>query len=134
MAVSKKKPAYKWPKTPGGLIDRAYRLRLQRQILSKQVEAIKSEEAAIKEFLIQTVKKSRLQGAKGREAQFSFKPIERPVIEDFDKICKWQVSKGGIIIVQRRLSEDTINQLWADKRKIPGVGVYDDFKFSLTKV
>jgi len=125
---------YRWPKTVGGQVDRLYRLREERQALSKRVDLLKKEESALKEHLIQSISKERLQGARGRTAQFNFKPISRPTIEDMVRVCRWQVTKAGVIVLQRRLNEATVNALWEDGKATPGIGTFDDIKVSLTRL
>lgn len=125
---------YKWPKTSGGLVDRAFKLRTERAELQKKVDALKKEETAIKDHLVKTISKSNLQGIKGKIAQLSYKHIERPTIEDIEKVIKWQASAKGTVIMQRRLNEATIREIWADGKQIPGIGVFDDITISLSKV
>lgn len=127
-----KQPTYKWPKTMGGQVDRLYKLREQRQVLTKQVNQIKAEETALTEYLIGQNTKEHLQGAMGRVAKLSLTPKVVPTLEDKLAALRW-AARRKIFIFQSRLSEGVINELWQDGKEIDGVGQFDTIKTSLTK-
>jgi hypothetical protein len=113
--------------------------RNQRLALDKQVESLKSREAALKEHLIQKLPKSQASGISGLLARVTIGSKTKPVAADWDKIHKYiaanyKKNPGVFALLQRRLGEETIQEMWKNGTKVPGIEPMDIPTVSINKV
>lgn len=121
---------YAPPKNPALCADEFYRLREQRLALQKQVDAIEAMESACREHLINTLPKSEASGIAGKLCRVAVENKEIVRITDWDAfwgfiVAEYKKNKGVGGILQRRVNEKMVQELWANKRKVPGAEAMD---------
>jgi len=124
----------KIPKTIGPAIDKLYRLREQRLEAQKGVEKIKAQEHELRQHLLVEFGKQKINGSKGRVASVNLSSKKVPSLKDWGKLCKHIQKTGDFALLSKKVSAAYARELWDDGKKIPGVQVFNDTTFSLTKV
>lgn len=125
---------FKFPKTIGACADRLYTLREERLKQQKLVDAIEAEEKALKEHIIQTLPKSEATGASGKVANVKVVPKTVPQVEDYDKFYAYVAKNKRFDLLQRRLNDKAIQDMWEAKKQVPGVKAFNTCTVSCTKV
>jgi hypothetical protein len=131
--------AIKLPKTLAQCADKLYEVRQQRLALSKQVEAMEREEAALREHLIANLPKSQASGIAGKIARASVETKTVVQVEDWDKLYGYMVkqygkNKGIFSLLQRRVGDATVKEMWAAGKEVPGCKPFDVPVVSLNKL
>lgn len=126
-------PQYKWPKTNGGLADRLYTLRQARIELERQAGKMEEEEKALKKWIIDVFTRDGLTAAKGKFGSASTQEVEVPVYEDDVKFYAYLKRTGDFHLLQRRLNDTAIREMWAKKKVVPGIGSFKITKVSVNK-
>jgi hypothetical protein len=130
MGVSK----LKVPKTLGGYPDLLKQVQEHRYELQRQVKALKSFETELKNQFVRVLPKGTT-GVDGKAYHLGTAQTVIPIAEDWEKIEAWILKKSkDFAVLQRRLGQGHIEDLWKAKVKVPGVGEFKDIAFSLTKL
>lgn len=119
----------KIPKSPALCADKLYLTRKERLVIQKDVDALQALETAIKNYFIDNLSKSDATGIAGKVARVQINPSTIPIVEDWGAFGRYIKKTGQIGLLQRRLNEEAIKELWADGVEVPGVT-----KFNLKKV
>lgn len=108
--------------------------REQRLICDKQAAAVKERESACSAALIEHLPKSDATGAAGKSwlARVVTKP--KAVLDDFDALWTWATKNKRSDMLQRRLNEAAVKELWDAGKAVPGVGKIEVATVSLSKV
>ena len=124
----------KIPKTLGACADRLYEVRQKRLDQQKVVDALASEEAALKEHIINSLPKSEASGVAGKLCRVSVvtKPI--PQIKDWDALYKYVKKTGAFELLQRRLADAAIKDRWEAGKTVPGVEAFNVVSVSINKL
>lgn len=136
-APKPKKPTAppKIPATVGAAIDLLYRTRERRKLLEAEAGAIKSDESAIEDAIFAKFAKQDLEGARGKLANASVSSSDVPTLEDWDAFAKYlRKHPDDLDLLQRRLSLEAVRARWADKKTVPGVGLFTKIRLHLTKL
>lgn len=131
--ATKKRRSKAIPKTLGGCADRLYELRAERQELNREVKEIEALESAIKEKLIEELPKSQAEGVTGKTARAMIKSKAIGHVTDWGKLYDHIRRKKDFSLLQRRLSDASVQDQWESGKKIPGVEPFTVLKVSLTK-
>lgn len=131
MAVEPK--PYKFPKTFGACADRLHVLKTLRLAEQKKVDAIEAEENALKAHVIDNMPKSD-GGAVGKTHKVLIIKKLVPRVENWDDFYKFVKKTGRFDLLQRRLGDAAILEMWDSKKKVPGVIEFQNITLSLTKV
>jgi hypothetical protein len=118
---------YKFPKALGACADRLYELREKRLAAQKLTDEIDAEEKAMKEHLISTLPKSKASGVAGKFVRVTVVTKTVPRVDNWDKFYGFVKKTGRFDLMQRRLSDAAITEIWEAGKKIPGV---DSFKYA----
>lgn len=110
--------------TIGKAIDEIAALQKKRDEISAKLAAVEKLISEKKEKLLARVKKSELNGAKGRLGAAFVQEEDVPTIEEFDKVWAWAKKTNALDIFQKRLSSVAVRERWAAGKKIPGVGTF----------
>lgn len=133
--MSTKKKTYKFPKSMAVCADKYYELLQKRLALQKEVTAIKAEEKAYKQYLIDNVPKSQATGVQGKVARAVIVTKEEPFVNDQDAFRKYMNrTKRFDLAYNLRPSAPAIREMWEDGRDIPGIDKFNVVTVSLTKV
>lgn len=125
----------KTPASLGAQIDKLWLLREKRLKVDKESEKLKSEEYALKQKLIKLYKQDDLNGARGKLGSASIDKKDYPTIkaEDWDKTYAYIKKNNAFELLQRRINEGAVRELWALGKQIPGVGKFTDIKITVSR-
>jgi hypothetical protein len=130
-------PKFRLPATLAGCADRLYELRTQRLALQKQVDALASEEAFLRDYLIENVPKSEATGIAGKLCRVTVVTKEVPQVADWDAFYA-AIKKGkgteGFALLGRSISKAAIEERWAAGKQVPGVEPFQVVTLSVNKV
>lgn len=124
----------KIPATIGAAIDLLYRTREERKLLEAKAATIKEAESTIEDAIFAKFKKAELDGARGKAAQASVSSSDVPTLEDWEKFEAYVIKTKSLDLLQRRVAVEAIRARWAEKKVVPGVGVFTKVRLHLTKV
>jgi len=122
------------PKTLGACVDRLYELKHEIAEMNKQVAALKSERYELKERLIAELPASEAMGIAGKAASATIVIKPKPTVGDWEKFYAYIKRRNAFHLLQRRVSEPAIRELWEDNKAVPGVEVFQDKDVSLKKL
>jgi hypothetical protein len=123
----------KMPKTFGACADLLYETREKRLAVSKQVEALEKEESEIRAYLIDNLPNADT-GAAGKLARVERYTKVVPKAEDWEKVYGWVKKTGRFDLLQRRLNDKAVAEMWENKKTVPGVEPFTVVAISLKKV
>lgn len=119
--------------TLGAVVDKLYELKQERAERQKTVDAVKKAESAVEQYLIDTMPKSDQSGVIGRTAKAVIITSKKPSVTDWDKVYAYIKKNNRFDLLQKRVSDTAVKELWDDGKDVPGVDVYNAKKISLTK-
>ena len=117
----------------GKLVDLLWTLAQERKLIEAQAAVVKKEEDRIEEFLMQTLKKSDLNGLRGTLAQVSVTHSVFPQFVDWDLFYKFVVKHDAFGLLQKRASVGAFKERWDAGEKIPGVEQFTKVGLSVKK-
>lgn len=123
----------KFPKTIGEAIDQLYGMREARLDLSKKVDEMKSQEAALSEYITTQFEKSKIDGAKGDIATAAIKRSVSAKVEDWDKFVGYVVKNKAFDLLHRRVTVEAAKARWTEGKEIPGVSQIPVESLSVSK-
>lgn len=134
--------AFKPPKTLGECADLLYTTKNERLAQQKVVDAFEKKENALKDYIIETLPKSKANGVAGHLARVTLEKKDIPRPEDWSKIYAQVVKNylaeikkksgqedGAFALLNRALNASAVGDVWAAKKEVPGV-----IKFTVIKV
>lgn len=131
-----KKPLLKsqYPKNIKGIIDKLAQIQATKEFYTKIAGEFTACERDFEEYVINTFKKSELEGAKSGSLQLSISKRDVPTPKDWKKIWAHIKKTGETDLVQQRLSSTAVRARWKDNKIVPGVDKFTKIGISLTKV
>ena len=121
------------PKTFGACADKLYALQEERAKLNRQAEAVEAHEKAIKAYLIEKLPKDDT-GAAGHVARVEKYVKVVPRADDWDKIYDHIRKTGNFALLQKRLGETAIKEIWDENKNVPGIVSFQLYAISVKKV
>lgn len=121
------------PKSLGACADLLFDLREKRLKAERQVEAMRSEEARLKDHIINALPKGDT-GARGRHHQVAVVTATVPRVVDWDRFHQYIKRTGAFELLQRRVADAAVAERWDDRKTVPGVEPHTIVKVSLTKI
>ena len=94
---------------------------------------IAAKETALKEYIINNLPKSDT-GSQGKTHRVSVVTKIVPQVEDWEKVYTYITKTKNFQLLQRRLSDAAVEEIWESGKKVPGVGTFNVVKISLTKI
>ena len=125
------KKTIKLPKSPAACADMLYKTREARLKLQKDVDKLQAVETALNEFFRTNLPKNQT-GVSGRIANVQTRNETIPQVEDWDAFYKHIKKTGQFELMQRRVSTAAVEERWAAKKTVPGVGKFNVVKVSCT--
>ena len=130
---------FKLPKTLAACADLLYTTQQKRYALDKQSDAMKAEEAQLREHLINNLPKSDATGVAGSIARASISIKEVVQVKDWEgvyaHILKNAKKDPGVwSLLQKRVGDKAVKEVLESGKKIPGVELMDVKTVSLNKV
>lgn len=120
--------------TIGKLIDRLYVLRTRRLEASRKVDEMKERELALQEEIQASLKKSKLEGAKGVLASVSISRSTVAAVGDWGEFHAYIAREGAFDLLQRRVNDAAFRARLEDGVAVPGVSPVEVLKLSVNKV
>ncbi len=135
MAKAKTAPKnYKFPKDLGKCLKRLAELKKLAEIAEAKAQPINQEDAALREHLMATFKKSELKGATGSGIALSLTSTPCPSLEDWAAFYKYAKLKGNEDLLQHSVNTPAWRERIEAGKKIPGVKVFDRVSISVRKI
>ncbi len=127
------------PKTLAACADELYQTRQARLAIEKEAETLKARETQLREHLINTLPKSQASGIAGSVARASIESKTIYQVKDWGLVHEYIRKNAGKnpgvwALLQRRLSDSTVKEMWEGGTKVPGTEPYELKTVSLTKV
>jgi len=134
--AAKVKPM-KFPDTLGACVDLAYQAREKRLKRSREVEAelevLKAQETAINDHIINSFKKSDIEGAKGKLATASIDTLVVADVQDWEKVFSWVTKTKSWDMLTHKLNDKAYRARLEAGEKVPGVVKFNKVKLYLNK-
>lgn len=126
------------PKEQGKWPDLLNDLKTQRLELQRQADAIEAQEKELKQKIIDTLPKSSATGIIGKAYQVKVIEKDIPQVDTendgWAKVQAYVKKTGNFDLLQRRLNDGLIRELWEAGKQVPGVKLFKAKTVSLTKV
>lgn len=117
----------------GILADRLYETRQQRLELQRQVKALEAEESELKSYFLEQLPNIEATGVQGNYACVTLSASTVPTVRDWGAIYSYIYERKAWHLLQRRLNEAAIKEMWQDGGQIPGIEGFEVQKISVTK-
>lgn len=124
----------KLPKSPAACADLLYQTRKDRLELQHKIDDLAELETALKEFFINSLPKSQASGIAGKVARVQLGAKIVPQVADWPAFYKYVKKNDAFYLMQKRLSESGIVEIWEDGKKVPGVEKFSVVTVSCTAV
>lgn len=130
---------FKLPKTLAECGDLAYQLRQERYELQRAAKALDAKESALESHLINNLPASEATGVRGKVAMAKIEEKELAIVVDWDAVYEYIIKRqkkepGVWSLLQRRINEAPVKEMWAKGKKMPGCEKKLVKVVSLTKV
>jgi len=119
--------------TIGEKIDKLYAKRAERLALEKTVEAMKAEEAVLREEIIHALHDVGLASARGGAATATIKKSISPIVADWDQVYTYIKENNRFDLLHQRITVQAWKDLLNDGILIPGTESFNKEDLSLTK-
>lgn len=128
------KPKFVPPKALGACADLLYTTRQMRLADQKVIAEYETRESALKEHIIAVLPVSELRGIAGKIARATITSKTIPIVSDWAKFYAYMIRKKRGDLLQRRLNEEAIKELWDAGIDVPGVEPFVAKGVSVTKL
>lgn len=105
-----------------------------RLAMQKQVDAVEAREKEIRQYIIDNLSKSDDTGAAGKRYRAQIVTKTVPAAEDWARIHAYVAETGRFDLLQKRLSDKAVAEMWDDGEEIPGIGRFNSVSVSVTKI
>ena len=123
------------PEDLGACVDEYRDVREIRLAMEKEVSVVQARERELSEYIIANLSKSEhTTGVAGR--RFRAQRVEKtvPAAEDWKAVHAWILETGRFDILQKRLSDKAVKDMWEEGDEVPGVGRFVKVDLSVTKI
>lgn len=122
------------PESIGRCADLYAEVRELRLAMDKVVEGMKKRESEIREYIIQNLSKSDDTGAAGKAYRAQIVKKVKPSVKDWEKLYDFIVENDRFDLLQKRVAEKAVKDLWDDGADVPGVERFNVVDVSITKI
>jgi hypothetical protein len=122
------------PQSIGRCADLYHDIRELRLMMEKEAADIKARETEIQEHIINNLSKSDDTGAAGLRYRAQVKTEVKPQIADWAAFTAYVAENDRFDLVQKRLGEKAVGDLWEAGETVPGVAKVHVPKLSITKI
>jgi len=122
------------PASIGLCADLYHDARELRLAMQKVVDDVKARESEIREHIINNLSKSDDTGAAGKRYRAQIVTKEKPSLKDWDAFTGFVVETGRFDLLQKRLSDKVVADLWEEGEQVPGVEKFKAVDVSITKI
>lgn len=121
------------PKTLGVCADHLKEVESLRLAMQKEVDAVKKRENELRDHIINNLSVSDDTGAVGKKYIAQIKTEDKPTVNDWEEFYDFIFAEDRPDMLQKRLNESAIKEMWEDDQKVPGIGKFIAKKLSVTK-
>lgn len=122
------------PPSMGLCADLYHEVRELRLAMAKEVAEVEAREKEIKEHIIANLSKSLDTGAAGLKYRAQIVMKTSPRIQDWGVFCSFVRKNDRFDLLQKRVSDTGIKDLWADRADVPGIERVNVPDVSITKI
>lgn len=122
------------PSSLGDVVDEYRRVRDIRLAMKKETDAVEERERELKDHLINEIPKSEITGVAGKRFRAQIVKKDVPAAEDWKQIHAWVMQNERFDILQKRLADKAIKDMWEEGETIPGVVKFPKVDVSVTKI
>jgi hypothetical protein len=116
--------------TIGSMTDQLFELRERKAELNKQISAIEAEYEEIEQRLIDKLKAEGTDRGGGKRANCSITTSVVANVEDWDALYPFIAKNKFWHLLQRRVSDPGMRELWEAGKKVPGVAQFTKTKLN----
>jgi hypothetical protein len=122
------------PASIGLCADQYHEVRELRLSMQKVVDEVKARETEIREHIINNLSKSSDTGAAGKRYRAQIVKKAVPQLRDWDSFVKFVSHNKRWDLLQKRLSDTAVKDLWDGGVNVPGVERFVAVDVSITKI
>jgi len=123
------------PKSLGACVDRYREVRELRLAMQKEVDAVAAHERELKDHLINTISASEdTTGVAGKKFRAQIVTKVSPKADDWKVFYEYVKETGRFDLMQKRLSDKAIKDMWEEGETVPGIGEFKSKDVSVTKI
>lgn len=115
----------------GSTVDSVWAKREEKREAEAKVKVIEAEIAAMEEVLIDRMDKEETSKSQGTKASVSITHAVVANVEDWDAFWPFIVKHKFFHLVQKRVSDPAMRELWDAGKKIPGVQPFTKRKLNI---
>lgn len=117
--------------TMGSTIDSLWAKREEKREAEAKVKVIEAEIAAIEEVLMDRMDKEETSKSQGTKASVSITPSTVANVEDWAAFHAYVAKNKYFHLLQKRVSDPAIRELWDSGKKVPGVQPFTKRKLNI---
>ena len=122
------------PKTIGSAVDLYYKIREERLLKEEDTKEMKKQEAELADYICKQMPKTGTTGVRGKLANFTTEPVTVPTAKDWDATWAYIKKNNAFFLLQKRLNDKAVREVWDAGKTIPGIEKFDTVKFHCTKI
>jgi seryl-tRNA synthetase len=122
------------PRTLGACADELYELKQERSQLNQQLAKLDERRKELEQHLVDQLSAQDAKGISGELVKASIVVERVGTAKDWGKIYAYVKRNGAFHLLQRRLSNTALREIWEAGKKVPGVEIFNHKKVSLAKV
>lgn len=122
------------PASIGLCADLYHDVRTMRLAIEKVAEGVAAREKEIKDYIINNLSKSDDTGAAGKRYRAQIVTKTTPAAADWAKIHAYVAENDRFDLLQKRLSDKAIQDMWEAGEEVPGVERFNAINVSITKL
>lgn len=122
------------PRTIGRCADDLADVRQLRLAMQKQVDAVAKRESELRDHIIDNLSVGDDTGAAGKKYRAQIKTDTKPTVTDWEDVYDYIVDNDRFDLLQKRLGDKAIAEIWDEGEQIPGVEKITVKSVSITKI
>lgn len=120
--------------TLGAASDKVWQLREDKRELDKKVKALEAEIASLTENIFEMLDAQDTRKAEGKKASISVNYVEVGNVTDWEAFWPYVAKNKFFHLIQKRVSDPGLRELWALGKKTPGVVPFTKRSLSITSL
>jgi hypothetical protein len=133
MGSAKKRRAFKFPRDLGACVRLLASVMARAERAAAAAAPLAEEEAALREHLLATFKKSQLDGTRGAGISLAVQRTAVPTLKDWKKFLRYCLRAGNDDLLQRSVNTPAWRERMDAKRAVPGVEPFNRVSLRVTR-
>ena len=125
------KPKAFIPKTLAACADALFKTRAERLAQQKIVDALKEQESALQNHLIDSLSKGDASGIAGKLCSVQVVVKTIPQVENWPAFYAFIAKTKAFDLLQRRVSDSAVRERWEGGKDVPGVVAFNNPTLSI---